>query len=173
MRHKRLCKYLFVVMLFTYPLSVFAENIDPLNDGSRYAWGENIGWINFKPSQGPGLTVTDTGVTGYAWGENIGWINFSPAFGGVTINPTTGVLGGYAWGENVGWISFRSDGANPFYLRTSWVSPVDTVPPVTLHSPPIQEWYNTNVNITLSATDCGTGVKEVRYSINGGSEGIT
>ncbi len=201
MKYKRLCKYLFIVMLLAYPFSLFAENIDAANDGSKYAYGENIGWINFKPSQGPGVTVAGTGVTGYAWSENIGWINFAPAFGGVTINPTTGVLGGYAWGENVGWInfaptgggvfidacgdfngmawgenigwiSFRSDGANPFYLRTSWVSPVDKVPPVTNLTLPVQEWYNTNVTITLSATDCGTGVQEVHYSINGGSEFI-
>ena len=23
-----------------------AENIDPDNDNSQYAWGENVGWIN-------------------------------------------------------------------------------------------------------------------------------
>ena len=82
-----------------------AENIDPDNDGSRYAWGQNVGWINFKPSQGPGVTVTSTGLTGYAWGENIGWINLSPSFGGVT-NDGVGNLSGYAWGENIGWINF-------------------------------------------------------------------
>lgn len=193
---------LLAIVLLTAPSNIWAENIDRANDGSKYAYGENIGWINVKPSQGPGVTVTGTGVTGYAWSENIGWINFAPAFGGVTINPPTGVLGGYAWGENVGWInfapigggvfidacgdfngfawgenigwiSFRSDGASPFYLRTSWVSPLDTVPPVTNLTPPVQEWNNTNVTITLSATDCGTGVKEVRYSIDGGSEVIT
>src|SRR4030042_756352 len=61
----------------------FAENIDPDNDGSQYAWGENVGWINFEPSQGPGVTVSDTAISGYAWGENIGWINFVPAGKGI------------------------------------------------------------------------------------------
>ena len=198
----RFCWFIVMLSVFLYS-GTFAGNIDPDNDGSQYVWGENIGWINFKPSQGPGVTVTDTGITGYAWSENIGWINFSSPFGGVTINPTTGVLGGHAWGENVGWInfaptgggvfidacgdfngmawgenigwiSFRSDGAIPFYLRTSWMSPLDTVPPVTIHSPAIQGWYNTDVTITLSATDCGTlGVKEVHYAISSGSEVIT
>ena len=28
----------------------FAENIDPNNDNSQYAYGENIGCLNFKPS---------------------------------------------------------------------------------------------------------------------------
>src|SRR5439155_124081 len=27
---------------------VLAENIDPFNNGSQYAWGENIGWISFS-----------------------------------------------------------------------------------------------------------------------------
>ncbi len=28
----------------------FAENIDPYEDGSQYAYGENVGWLNFEPS---------------------------------------------------------------------------------------------------------------------------
>ena len=27
-----------------------AENIDPYDDGSQYAYGENVGWLNFEPS---------------------------------------------------------------------------------------------------------------------------
>jgi hypothetical protein len=96
-----------VLMFFSY--SVYAENIDPLNDGSQYAYGENIGWLNFEPSLGPGITVTTSELTGYVWAENISWINLSPAsFGGV-INTGNGHLAGYAWGENVGWISFSCE----------------------------------------------------------------
>ncbi|MDL2122046.1 MAG: hypothetical protein LWX51_02960, partial [Deltaproteobacteria bacterium] len=83
----------------------YPGNIDPNNDGSQYAYAENVGWINFKPSFGPGVTMTDSAVTGYAWGENIGWINLSPTKGGV-VNDGAGNLSGYAWGENVGWINF-------------------------------------------------------------------
>ena len=36
-----------------------AENIDPNEDGSQYAYGENVGWLNFEPNQGPGVTVSD------------------------------------------------------------------------------------------------------------------
>ena len=28
----------------------YAENIDPNEDGSQYAYGENIGWLNFEPN---------------------------------------------------------------------------------------------------------------------------
>ena len=66
------------VMLGLGSVSAWAENIDPDNDGSQYAWGENIGWLNAEPNGegGPGVEVTDTDLTGYLWGENIGWINF-------------------------------------------------------------------------------------------------
>ncbi len=88
-------------MFALYPFGAFAENIDPDSDGSQYAWGENVGWINFQPSFGPGVTVTDSTVEGYAWGENIGWISLSPTNGGI-VNDGNGNLSGYAWGENVG-----------------------------------------------------------------------
>ena len=86
------------------PALVFAGNC------TGYAWGENVGWINFNPSQGEGVTVTDSAVTGYAWGENVGWINLSPTYGGVS-NDGSGNLSGYAWGENVGWINFNPAGS--------------------------------------------------------------
>lgn len=141
------------LLLGLWVSAVFAGNIDPLDDGSRFAWGENVGWINFEPSDGPGVTVTDSAVTGMAWGENIGWINlsptdggvvndgggilsgsawgenvgwinFAPNNGGVTIDPTTGIFSGYAWGENIGWINFAPSGVN---MTTSWSqTPVDT-----------------------------------------------
>jgi hypothetical protein len=84
-------------------------NIDPNNNGASYAYGENVGWINLAPSQGPGVAVTGSKVSGYAWGENVGWINFSPADGGV-VNDGAGHLSGHAWGENTGWINFMPQG---------------------------------------------------------------
>jgi len=66
----------------------------------KYAWGENIGWINFGTSNG-NVHVTDAGLSGYALGENVGWINLDNV-----INDGAGNLSGYAWGENVGWINF-------------------------------------------------------------------
>jgi len=94
-----------------------AENIDPGGDGSQYAWGENIGWLNAEPSGngGPGLQVTDSALTGWIWGENIGWVSLScqntsscsANSYGVT-NDGKGNLSGFAWAENIGWISFQS-----------------------------------------------------------------
>ncbi|MCK5476188.1 MAG: fibronectin type III domain-containing protein [Candidatus Pacebacteria bacterium] len=52
------------------------------------------------------VVVADGIFSGYAWGENIGWINFAPTGGGVSVN-SSGDLYGYAWGENIGWLSFN------------------------------------------------------------------
>ncbi len=103
-------KKIFIIILSTaivcFCSAAFAcstGNIDPAADGHQYAWAENTGWINFQPDAGPGVTVTDTGVTGMAWGENIGWITLD------LLNDGTGNLSGCAWGENGGWISFSCE----------------------------------------------------------------
>jgi len=98
-----------VVFLLSAGL-VSAKNIDPCNDGSQYAYGENIGWLNFEPNRpepNVGATVSDVNITGFIWAENIGWINLSPSTYGGVINDGTGQLSGYAWGENVGWLNFN------------------------------------------------------------------
>jgi hypothetical protein len=82
----------------------------------KYAWGENVGWINFGTSEG-NVHVTDSALTGYAWGENVGWISLNcsndSSCGTVDYkvsNDGEGNLSGYAWSENTGWINF-----NPTY----------------------------------------------------------
>jgi hypothetical protein len=86
--------------------TTWADNIDPGDEGSRYAYGENVGWLNFRPGLGPGVTVGTNGLVGYVWAENIGWIDLAPTAAGVS-NDGAGHLSGYAWGENVGWINFH------------------------------------------------------------------
>ena len=139
-------------------VTVCAENIDPDNDDSQYAYGENVGYLNFEPGGkgGSGAEVTNSAVTGYVWGENIGWINLSPkSYGGVE-NDGAGNLSGYAWGENVGWINFAEKGevtigkdgvfdgwvwgenigwihlknlAIPYKVKTAWAPPSTTPTP--------------------------------------------
>jgi hypothetical protein len=81
--------------------------------GMQFAWGENVGWLNFNPDQGPGVTLTDNALSGFAWGENIGWVNLSPDDGGV-VHDGAGNFSGFAWGENVGWINFAPTGGGVF-----------------------------------------------------------
>ncbi len=92
-----------------------AENIDPDGDGSQYAYGENVGWMNAEPNGdgGDGVQVSDYALTGWMWGENTGWISLScqnttscaTVDYGVS-NDGCGNLAGYAWAENLGWINF-------------------------------------------------------------------
>ena len=122
---KRLCELLkCALVLVAIPVLLtggvaYGENIDPNQDGSQYAWAENLGWINLQPGGpgGPGVLVSDSALTGWAWSENAGWIslscaNVSCAAGnyGVTNN-AAGTLAGYAWSENAGWINFAPMGA--------------------------------------------------------------
>ncbi len=90
-------------------VTAIAGNIDSGAQGHKYVWGENIGWINLEPVSGPGVTVTDTHVTGYAWAEKAGWIKMDPEEYGGVVNDGNGNLSGEAWGENTGWISFSCE----------------------------------------------------------------
>jgi hypothetical protein len=96
-----------------------AGHIDPANP---WAWGANVGWINFNPTNG-GVTVYSDHLEGYAWGENIGWIRLGTYAGGGVhtyandaagtygVNRgSSGALSGYAWGTSVGWINFNPTG---------------------------------------------------------------
>jgi len=111
MTNKAYRKMFFLSLLFVAFITQVAlcDNIDPNNDGSKYAYGENVGWLNFEPSQGPGVHVYSDRVEGYVWAENIGWINLWPASYGGVLNDGAGNLSGHAWGENVGWINFSPD----------------------------------------------------------------
>lgn len=104
MRILRLGVILFIFILIGQPMSAdfaLASSTDGTIDSTyKYAWGENIGWINFGTSNG-NVHVTDSGLSGYALGENVGWINLDNV-----TNDGQGNLSGYAWGENVGWINF-------------------------------------------------------------------
>ena len=112
-----------VISIFLAGGMSMAENIDPDDHDSQYAWAENVGWINTEPQGdgGPGVQVDDFELTGWMWGENIGWISLScknDSTCGTTeygvINDGNGVLSGYAWGENVGWINFSPSTAGVF-----------------------------------------------------------
>ncbi len=89
-------------------------NVDATN---KHAWGENIGWTNWRDANGgtQGVHVGATFLTGFIWCENVGWINTGNGAGpyantnntnfGVNIG-VSGFLNGFAWGENIGWVNF-------------------------------------------------------------------
>jgi len=97
---KKFYSILFITMGLIAPISFIFAATGTIDSTNKYAWSNNIGWINFGTSGGS-VQVTDTAITGYAWSQNYGWINFNRV-----VNTTSGVLSGYAWGENTGWINF-------------------------------------------------------------------
>ena len=103
-----------LLALLAAGVALAAGNIDPTD---RWAWGTNVGWINFNPAGGD-VTVYSDHLEGYAWGENVGWIRLGTCIGGSPcthantsstdygVNRSGNQLSGYAWGANVGWINF-------------------------------------------------------------------
>lgn len=91
------------IIAATNLVSASATNgtIDATN---KYAWGPQIGWINFGATNG-NVHITNSGLTGYAWSQNYGWINLNPSQGGVK-NDGSGNLSGTAWGETIGYVDF-------------------------------------------------------------------
>jgi hypothetical protein len=105
-----------LLFLPVYTVALAAGNIDAVN---KWAWGSNIGWVNFNPGHG-GVTVYDDHLEGYAWAENIGWIRLGTYEGGDAHtyandaantygvnNDGAGNLEGYAWSASAGWINFN------------------------------------------------------------------
>jgi hypothetical protein len=106
------------VLFVAVPAASGATNVNPSHP---YAWGENVGWLNWHDANGgvDGACLRATFLSGFIWAENIGYINLgdgTPANGtryanangsdfGVNVD-TNGDLFGLAWGENVGWVNF-------------------------------------------------------------------
>src|SRR3990167_4102219 len=142
---KGLIYILFLTLLISgffvvFNKSALASSTDGTIDSTyKYAWGENIGWVNFG-CDNCNVHVTDSALSGYAlsetvgwinledvvndgqgnlsglaWGENVGYIKFNPTNGGVIIN-SSGEFTGSALGENIGWIIFGGD----YKVKTDW-----------------------------------------------------
>lgn len=103
-------------VLLAVGVALAASTIDPVQ---KYAWGENVGWLNWRDADvsAQGVVVRANHVRGYIWAENAGWINtgnggpYANTNGtnyGVNLNPANGNLSGFAWGENIGWVNFAT-----------------------------------------------------------------
>ena len=70
--------------------------IDPTQPGFAvlrgFAYGANIGWINFESTGNPRLRFSHGNFEGHVWSANNGWINLgNGAFGLNTLSVTPGV----------------------------------------------------------------------------------
>jgi hypothetical protein len=115
-----------------------ASTIDATNNA---AWGANVGWTNWRPSNADGVVIGEYVCSGYIYAANVGWINVgsgSPLnhiqyqnnsatdYGlNYTLDPTqpgVAVLRGFAYGANIGWINFESLGNARLSLFTGTFS---------------------------------------------------
>jgi hypothetical protein len=108
-----------------------------INSTKAFAWGANIGWTNWRPSNADGVSIGAYICSGYIYGANVGWINvgngnpanhiqyannsatdFGVNFTMDPNNPGHGLLRGYAYGANIGWINFEDKG-NPYVILSN------------------------------------------------------
>jgi hypothetical protein len=99
--------FLIATIAISLPFSASALEVSgPISSTYKYAWGENIGWLNFAAAYG-NIIVSDSKLVGYIWSDEYGWINLAPTNSGQGVaNNCSGQLSGYAWGERIGWINF-------------------------------------------------------------------
>src|SRR5437762_1712406 len=57
--------------------TAFAQSNIDNTAPNKFAWGENVGWTNWRDANGAvqGVSVGGFVMSGFIWGENIGWIN--------------------------------------------------------------------------------------------------
>jgi hypothetical protein len=95
-----------------------------INSANRFAYGANIGWIDWRGDTNNGAVIGEYVCSGYIYSANVGWINLgngSPTNGIQYLNLAAadfgvnqdglGNLRGYAYGANIGWINFENTGA--------------------------------------------------------------
>lgn len=113
-------------------LATVARATSTINATNRYAYGANVGWIDWRGDDGTnGAVIGEFVCSGYLYGANLGWIHLgsgSPANGVAYNNLASndyginhdgaGNLSGYAYGANIGWLKFEAFGAPKINLLT-------------------------------------------------------
>ncbi|MGA3284674.1 MAG: thrombospondin type 3 repeat-containing protein [Verrucomicrobiota bacterium] len=125
-----------VFIILALSLVATAHAASTINTTNRYAYGANIGWMDWRGDNGTnGAVIGEYVCSGYLYAANVGWINLGsgvPADGIQYQNTSAtdfgvnqdglGNLRGYAYGANVGWINFEDTGAPRVDLMTGNLS---------------------------------------------------
>ena len=123
-KQKRAMFFAFVSAFCILHSASLAHAATTINATNKYAYGANIGWMDWRGDTNSGAIVGEYVCSGYIYAANVGWINLG---GGA---PTNGIqyqnfsandfgvnqdglgnLRGYAYGANIGWINFENNGA--------------------------------------------------------------
>src|ERR1039458_9346739 len=124
-----------LISAFSLEPSALLHAATTIDAANRYAYGANIGWMDWRGDTNNGTVIGECVCSGYIYSANVGWINLgsdSPAnqiqyqnnsaadFG---VNQDgLGNLSGYAWGANIGWVNFETNGAPRVNLLTGQLS---------------------------------------------------
>src|SRR6516164_807811 len=117
-----------VILLCSVGVANAGTTIDASN---KYAYGANIGWMDWRGDTNNGAVIGQYVCSGYIYAANVGWINLGSGI------PTNGIyyqnlsandfgvnqdglgnLRGYAYGANIGWIHFEDIGAPKVDLKS-------------------------------------------------------
>lgn len=124
-----------VALLFIFQSALTAGAASSINAANKYAYGANLGWIDWRGDTNNGAVIGEYVCSGYLYSANVGWLNLgsgSPA-NGIQYQNNSGTdfgvnqdglgnLRGYAWGANIGWINFENTGAPKVDLLTGILS---------------------------------------------------
>lgn len=115
----RIPKSIIAVTILCVVAAMPAVASTTINSGNQYAYGANIGWLNFRGNVDDGASIGRFYSAGYIWSPNVGWISLgsgNPANGWSYANDSAadwgvnhdeeGNLSGYAYGANIGWLNF-------------------------------------------------------------------
>jgi hypothetical protein len=106
-----------------------------INATNKFAYGANIGWMDWRGDTNNGAVIGEFVCSGYIWAANVGWISLgsnAPANGIQYQNNSAtdygvnhdgvGNLRGFAYGANIGWVNFENLGAPKVDLVTGKLS---------------------------------------------------
>jgi len=130
--HSRL-KYAALLMLL--PCSPLEAASTSINASNRYAYGADVGWMDFRGDTNNGAIIAEFICSGYLYSANVGWIHLgsnAPA-NGIQYQNTSAIdygvnhdglgnLRGFAYGANIGWMNFENNGAPKVDLKTGKLS---------------------------------------------------
>jgi len=111
----------FILYLASLVVSSFSGTT--IHEANKYAYGANLGWVNWQADTNQGAWVGQLFCTGYLWSANCGWISLghgptnafrysNTSANDFGVNVEGNRLVGYAYGANIGWLAFESNG-NP------------------------------------------------------------
>jgi hypothetical protein len=124
-----------IFLMLAVGFALHTEAASTVDAANRYAYGANIGWLDWRGDSNNGAIIGDYVCSGYIYSANVGWINLgngSPTNGIRYLNLSAsdfgvnqdglGNLRGNAWGANIGWIAFENTGVPKVDLFTGNLS---------------------------------------------------